>query len=121
MNSDTGILGQDITGRQPRCTVDPELLPEAFSAVMGRLIGNTNTALECYVRPVLKSDRSGKTFLFQVPNAGTVSATTGERDKRLTRQITLEPNAGTGTNSVTPHDSDIIIVHDFAVDATSGV
>ena len=117
MNSASGVLAYDITGRAPTLTIDPELQPEAFLPILGRFLGSQNMCAEWTVRPVLPADRNGRTFLFQVPNANVEECTTGDRNGLLTRGLKLTPNDGA---SVTPHDNDFVIVHDFAVDVTSG-
>ena len=120
-NSDSGVLGFEITARNPRLTIDPELRPEAFFPIMGKFLGNLNVCVEWVAQPVLKSSRSGRTFRFQVPNASVQDSDTGDRSNVLNRQLQLQPNTGSSTGASVEHDNDIIIVHDFAVNSTTGL
>jgi hypothetical protein len=120
-NAAQGVYAYEITDRNPSATIDPELQPEAFYPVLGNFIGNTNSVMEVRVQPVLPADRDGRLFIIQLPNAGITSNKTGERSKRLVRNLTLSPNTGTSTNASVVHDNDIVIIHDWTVDGTSGV
>lgn len=114
INAPSGVLGYRITSRAPSLTLDPELQPEAFFAAIGKLLQNTNVAVEWTVKPASAPD--GNTFYFQVPTANIQTATTGDRKGVATRALTLQPNTGSsGVGSTTIHDNDIVIVHDFSL------
>ena len=121
MNSDAGVYAYEITARSATCTLDPELQPEAFFPVMSKFLDNETVCMEVRVQPVLEADRDGRTFIIQIPCAGISASTTTDRNGRLVRSLTLAPNTGSSSTSTPAHDNDIVIIHDLAVDTSTGV
>jgi hypothetical protein len=117
-NSSTGVLGYEIVGRAPSCTIDPDLDLEAIFPVIGNLIGSQNVCLDWIVRPVDITQRDNRVFLYQIPQAAITVSTKADRNGRLVRNLTLVPNSG-DTSLV--HDHDFVIVHDFTIDSGTGI
>jgi hypothetical protein len=112
-NSEFGVLEYEITSRKPTGKIDPELYQESVFATMGDFLANTNCRIFLkFSRPTAENRNK---FWFWLPSIGMTDVGPGDRNGRITREISFAPNTGTAGFVQREVDNDFVLIMDNAV------
>ena len=104
-----GLLETHIVGKRPTFTMDPEVMPEAFTSWMANYTDNVNMRMRMRV-----GTSNQNKFLITAPGLAITSVGAGDRDGFKTRQIQGMLTSGSQTTSTVSRDNELVIIYQIS-------
>jgi len=104
-----GLLETHVVGKRPTFTMDPEVMPEAFTSWMANYTNNVNMRMRMRV-----GTSNQNKFLITAPGLAITSVGAGDRDGFKTRQIQGMLTSGSQTTSTVSRDNELVIIYQIS-------